>query len=175
MGNNGFTQPDVEYADKTLAALSKNKGWLGDYPWGHDWNIIDSQYLRGCPCEIYYNMKMMFPDTVDLAISYGYGNWHGFTTNGSCMIDELPGNSCEPTVRFEELVDTTDGAPAGLGTGFSRHRKIFACEVIPTPSDVYCPSQTLDNIWRDLFPLFDGLHTILGYRTPASLTPAKQD
>lgn len=106
-------------------------------------NFTNSQYFWGEPW-MYTSSSNAFANSVNVALTEGHGDWWLFTTLQNCC----------------GAVDIT-ALPAGFGSatgGQMRFWTIHSCEVVPSPDD----TPNWANPWWNVF---QGLHTVVGYRT----------
>ncbi len=93
-----------------------------------------------------------FVNSVNLADNEVHGDWWLFSTLSNCC----------------DLVDIT-AIPASEGYGAANGGRLdywilHSCEVVPSAADAPCPTDSRP-WWTPWFNIFQGLHTVVGYRT----------
>jgi hypothetical protein len=113
--------------------------------------FTNSQYFWAEPFEFNTN-EASFINSVNIADNEVHGDWWLFSTLKNCC----------------DLVDIT-AIPASEGYGAANHGSLdywvlHSCEVVPSAIDAPCQT---DNRpwWTPWFNVFQGLHTVVGYRT----------
>ncbi|KAH0561958.1 hypothetical protein GP486_003335 [Trichoglossum hirsutum] len=117
--------------------------------------FINSQYYWDEPF-IYEANNRQFANGVNFAFTEGHGNVHLFTTNET-----------EPNWG---VVNIADIPPTGFGPGSDgalAYWIIRACRTLSTPADYSTAdfNQAFDVWW----PVFNGLHAVMGYRSDAQV------
>jgi hypothetical protein len=113
--------------------------------------FTNSQYYWAYPFEFSSN-GASFVNSVNIALNEVHGDWWLFSTLSNCC----------------DLVDIT-AIPASEGYGAARGGKLdfwvlHSCEVVPSAMDAPCPSDSRP-WWTPWFNIFQGVHTVVGYRT----------
>lgn len=128
-----------------------NEFWNGLTSWGGGAFFANSQYFWAHPWE-FTTSEGGFVNSVQVALNEVHGNWWYFTTYQN----------------WGEGVDITT-IPASEGYGSANHGSLaywilHSCEVVPSAMDAPCPSDSRA-WWTPWFNIFQGLHTVVGYRT----------
>jgi len=119
--------------------------------------FTNSQYYWAQPWE-FTTYASQFIDDVQVGEVEAHGDWWYFTTYQNCC----------------DGVDIDSNPAPGGGYGPANHGALnywtlHSCEVVPSPAEAPCPKgmPTTDNRpWYDpWFRVFQGLHTVVGYRT----------
>ena len=119
--------------------------------------FTNSQYYWAQPWE-FTTYASQFIDNVQVGEVEAHGDWWYFTTYQN----------------WGDGVDIDSNPAPGGGYGPANHGvlnywTLHSCEVVPSPSEAPCPKgmPTTDNRpWYDpWFRVFQGLHTVVGYRT----------
>ncbi|MBS1840642.1 MAG: hypothetical protein JST77_07305 [Acidobacteria bacterium] len=113
--------------------------------------FTNSQYFWAEPFEFNTN-EASFINSVNIADNEVHGDWWLFSTLRNCC----------------DLVDIT-AIPASEGYGAANHGSLdywvlHSCEVVPSAIDAPCQSDSRP-WWTPWFNVFQGLHTVVGYRT----------
>lgn len=113
--------------------------------------FTDAQYYWAYPFEFNTN-EASFINSVNIADNEVHGDWWLFSTLSNCC----------------DLVDIT-AIPASEGYGAANHGNLdywmlHSCEVVPSAADAPCPTDSR-TWWTPWFNVFQGLHTVVGYRT----------
>jgi hypothetical protein len=113
--------------------------------------FTNKQYFWAEPFEFNTN-EAIFINSVNIADNEVHGDWWLFSTLRNCC----------------DLVDIT-AIPASEGYGAANHGSLdywvlHSCEVVPSAMDAPCPSDSRP-WWTPWFNVFQGLHTVVGYRT----------
>ena len=113
--------------------------------------FTNSQYYWAHPFEFNTN-ELAFVNSVNIALNEVHGDWWLFSTLSNCC----------------DLVDIT-AIPASQGFGAAKGGKLdfwvlHSCEVVPSAVDAPCPTDSRP-WWTPWFNVFQGLHTVVGYRT----------
>jgi hypothetical protein len=113
--------------------------------------FTNSQYYWAHPFEFNTN-ELAFVNSVNIALNEVHGDWWLFSTLSNCC----------------DLVDIT-AIPASQGFGAAKGGKLdfwvlHSCEVVPSAIDAPCPTDSRP-WWTPWFNVFQGLHTVVGYRT----------
>jgi hypothetical protein len=169
--NRGSLASGVEVApgDPTVGVYvirNAEGGWLSDAQgfigglgaWNSGGQFTLAQYYWAQPF-MYHPNASSWVDSVQVAETEGHGDWWHFTTDDQ--------NWSTEDVNFDTF-------PNGAGYGSVNKGKLnywilHGCEEIPSPEDTPCPqgSPHQDNrSWTDpWWRIFQGLHTVVGYRT----------
>jgi hypothetical protein len=133
----------VNNANNFLSSL-QNPGGIGPQA-----NFVDHQYFWVQPFE-FMTRKNGFINSVHVAEAEVHGNWHVFWTfkNFGDMV---------------QLSDIPSEGYGGDGGGRLAYWILHSCQVIPTPTDYSAADQHLT--FDDWFPIFNGMHAVVGYRT----------
>lgn len=128
-----------------------NEFWSGLTSWGGGAFFTNSQYFWAYPWEFTSN-EASFVNSVQVALNEVHGNWWYFTTYQN----------------WGDGVDITT-IPASEGYGPANHGSLaywilHSCEVVPSAMDAPCASDSRP-WWTPWFNIFQGLHTVVGYRT----------
>ncbi|HET6841147.1 MAG TPA: DUF6345 domain-containing protein [Candidatus Angelobacter sp.] len=128
-----------------------NEFWGGLTSFAGGSLFTDAQYFWAEPWEFTSN-EGSFVNSVQVAENEVHGNWWYFTTYKN----------------YGDGVSLTS-IPATGGYGSSNHGKLdywilHSCEVVPSAMDAPCSSDSRP-WWTPWFNIFQGLHSVLGYRT----------
>jgi len=119
-------------------------------------DFIDSQYLYITPAEVTTD-KEYYINSVHIADIETHGGWNEFTT-------------FERSPDYPYIVHLSDIPSSGYGPGAGgslAYWILHSCEVIPTPEDF--PNQPLSTAFAPWWPIFNGLHAVVGYRTEMTI------
>ena len=113
--------------------------------------FTNSQYFWAFPFE-FNSSEGFFVNSVNVALNEVHGDWWLFSTLSNCC----------------DLVDITAiPRSEGYGPANSGHLAywiLHSCEVVPSAADAPCPGDSRP-WWTPWFNIFQGLHTVVGYRT----------
>jgi hypothetical protein len=158
---------EISAGDPTIGVYviqNAERGWLSDAQGfiaglgasrgGNPFNLAQYYWAQTF---MYSPNAASFVDNVQVAETEGHGNWWLFATSDHTDV-----------VNF-------DTYPASGGYGTVNHGKLnywilHGCEIVPSPQDAPCPKGApgqdsrnwTDPWWR----MFQGLHTVVGFRTP---------
>lgn len=154
---NGTSIQLGEYANDDGSMLDMadayNNGYTANSPW---WApaISRTQWYWAAPWD-YVGYSNQFANAVDIAYTNPHGDWWENTTNsndaGFFYINQI-GTGGNPGY----------GAAAG---GILSTWVIDSCEVIPSAYDLAVTTGDGNNAFTPWFPVFQGLHRALGFRT----------
>jgi len=137
--------------DNSNWVANANELWGGLTSFFGGFLFTDAQYFWAEPWEFTSN-EAAFVNSVNLAENEVHGDWWLFSTLSNCC----------------DLVDITKiPASEGYGAAHGGHLDywiLHSCEVVPSAADAPCPT---DNRpwWTPWFNIFQGMHTVVGYRT----------
>ncbi len=128
-----------------------NELWGGLTAFFGGFLFTNAQYFWAEPWEFNTN-EAAFVNSVNLADNEVHGDWWLFSTLSNCC----------------DLVDIT-AIPASEGYGAANGGRLdywilHSCEVVPSAADAPCPTDSRP-WWTPWFNIFQGLHTVVGYRT----------
>jgi len=137
--------------DNSNWVANANELWGGLTSFFGGFLFTDAQYFWAEPWEFTSN-EAAFVNSVNLAENEVHGDWWLFSTLSNCC----------------DLVDlTTIPASEGYGAAHGGHLDywiLHSCEVVPSAADAPCPTDSRA-WWTPWFNLFQGMHTVVGYRT----------
>jgi len=109
------------------------------------------QYFWAYPYEFTTN-ELSYVNSVNVALTEVHGDWWLFTTY----------QNWGDIVRINDITASNGYGPAAGGQ--LRYWILHSCEVVPAPIDAPCAT---DNRawWTPWFDVFQGMHTVVGYRT----------
>jgi len=128
-----------------------NEFWSGITAW-FGWGLFtNSQYYWAYPFE-FNTSELSYVNSVQVGLNEVHGNWWYFTTYQN----------------WGDGVDIT-AIPASQGYGPARGGNLdywilHSCEVVPSAIDAPCPTDSRA-WWTPWFNVFQGLHSVVGYRT----------
>jgi hypothetical protein len=137
--------------DNSNWVANANELWGGLTSFFGGFLFTDAQYFWAEPWE-FTTSEAAFVNSVNLAENEVHGDWWLFSTLSNCC----------------DLVDITKiPASEGYGAAHGGHLDywiLHSCEVVPSAADAPCPT---DNRpwWTPWFNIFQGMHTVVGYRT----------
>jgi hypothetical protein len=145
VNDNGQMQDQSDAYNEGYQAIST--------PWW-DPSIVRTQYYWAATFE-YVGDSNQFVNAVDIAYTSPHGDWWELSTNGPS----------EGIFNINQI--GTNGNPGyGAGAGGSLSTWILdSCYVIPSAYDLGVTTGDGDNAFWPWFPVFQGLHRALGYRT----------
>lgn len=137
--------------DDSNWVANANEFWGGLSSFSGNFLFTNSQYYWAYPFEFNTN-EAAFVNSVNVADNEVHGDWWFFTTEKNCC----------------DGVDIT-AIPASEGYGSAHGGKLdfwmlHSCEVVPSAIDAPCPTDSRP-WWTPWFKMFQGLHTVVGYRT----------
>lgn len=101
--------------------------------------------------------KESYIDSVHIADIETHGGWNEFTTY-------------EQSPDYPYIVHLSDIPASGYGPGADgslAYWILHSCEVIPTPTDF--PGEPIQKAFNPWWPIFNGLHAVVGYRTEMTI------
>jgi hypothetical protein len=137
--------------DNSNWVANANELWGGLTAFFSGFLFTDAQYFWAEPWE-FTTSEAAFVNSVNVADNEVHGDWWLFSTLSNCC----------------DLVDLTKiPASEGYGAAHGGHLAywiLHSCEVVPSAIDAPCPT---DNRpwWTPWFNIFQGMHTVVGYRT----------
>jgi len=128
-----------------------NGFWSALNPWFGSGRFTNSQYYWAEPFE-FNTAEKSFVNSVNVALNEVHGNWWFFTTYQN----------------WGDGVDIT-AIPASQGYGPAAGGQLdfwilHSCEVVPSAADAPCSTDSR-SWWTPWFNVFQGLHSVVGYRT----------
>jgi hypothetical protein len=154
--NGGYIQLG-EYANDDGSMLDMadayNNGYTANSPW---WApaISRTQWYWAAPWD-YVGYSNQFANAVDIAYTNPHGDWWENTTDGN-------------DAGFFYISQIGTGGNPGYGAaagGILSTWVIDSCEVIPSAYDLAVTTGDGNNAFTPWFPVFQGLHRALGFRT----------